>query len=155
MRTAKKLTQEQAANICGISLRSYKQYENDISKKDTIKYNYIVNELSKIGYIDEDHGILDIDTIKEKVSNVLLEYDVDFCYLFGSYAREEANEKSDVDLLISTKTTGMALYGLAEKLRETLSKRVDLLNIDQLTNNLKLVSEILRDGIKLYGKNDQ
>lgn len=46
-----------------------------------------------------------------------------FCYLFGSYAKNTANELSDVDLLVSTKITGMAFFGLAEKLREALHKK--------------------------------
>ena len=32
------LTQQQVAELVGISLRSYKSYENDIDKKNTIKY---------------------------------------------------------------------------------------------------------------------
>lgn len=93
-----------------ISLRSYKQYENDDNKKNTIKYNYIFNELNKIGYVDEEHGILSLDTIKDVIVNVLSSYDVDFCYLFGSYSKNSANESSDVDLLIGTKITGMAFF---------------------------------------------
>ena len=46
IRKSKNLTQEQAANILAVSLRSYKDYENNPSKVDTIKYNYfIVNTL--------------------------------------------------------------------------------------------------------------
>ncbi len=39
IRKSKNLTQEQAANILAVSLRSYKDYENNSSKVDTIKYN--------------------------------------------------------------------------------------------------------------------
>lgn len=152
LRLAKNMTQLQVASIVGISLRSYKQYENDESKRDTIKYNYILNELSKIGHIDEEHGILSLDTIKEAVTNVLSSFDVDYCYLFGSYSKNTAHESSDVDLLVSTKITGMSFFGLAEKLREALHKKVDLLNIEQLNNNQELLNEILRDGIKIYDK---
>lgn len=152
LRMSKKITQVQAASIVGISLRSYKQYENDENKKNTIKYTYIFNELEKIGYVDEEHGILSIDSIKEIVSNVLSSFDVDYCYLFGSYAKNRAGENSDVDLLISTKITGMAFFGLAEELREALHKRIDLLNIEQLNNNQELLNEILKDGIKIYDK---
>ena len=59
---------------------------------------------------------------------------------------------SDVDLLVSTKITGMSFFGLAEKLREALHKKVDLLNIEQLNNNQELLNEILMDGIKIYDK---
>ena len=152
LRLSKNITQVQVANLVGISLRSYKQYENDETKKNTIKYNYIYNELSKYGYVDEEHGILELDTIKEVVTSVLSEYKVEYCYLFGSYAKGIASEVSDVDLLVSTEVTGMAFFGMAERLREALHKKVDLLNIEQLNNNQELLNDILKDGMKIYGK---
>ena len=45
IRLEKKLTQKQVSEILGISLRSYKTYENDIKKQGTIKYNYIIEKL--------------------------------------------------------------------------------------------------------------
>ncbi len=66
LRIEKKLTQAQVADILGISLRSYKSYENDKEKEGTLKYNYIFDKLSTINTIDEDHGILEINYIKEK-----------------------------------------------------------------------------------------
>ena len=118
LRVSKELTQKEVASIIGISLRSYKEYENDSSKVNTLKYKYIYNELSKIGYIDEEHWLLKIDDIKKIVSEVLSNYDVDYCYLFGSYAKNKANELSDVDLLISTKITGLSYFGLIEELKQ-------------------------------------
>ncbi len=150
LRISKEITQVDAAQLLGVSLRSYKQYENDDNKVNTIKYNYMYEEISKLGYIDEEHGILTLEEIKNKVNLVLSKYDVSYCYLFGSYARNEANEKSDVDLLVSTKVTGMAFFGMAEALREELHKKIDLLNLEQLTNNLELINNILGEGIKIY-----
>ena len=151
LRFSKKLTQKQVADMVGISLRSYKQYENESDKQNTIKYKYIFEQLSKYGYIDEDTGILDLETIKKIVSEVFELYPVEYCYLFGSYSTNDAREDSDVDLLVSTEVTGMDFYGLAETLRERLHKRVDLLNTEQLTNNAKLLDEVLKKGIKIYG----
>ena len=45
LRIDKKLTQQDAANLVGISLRSYKSYENDSLKEGSIKYNYIFEKL--------------------------------------------------------------------------------------------------------------
>lgn len=151
IRIENKFTQQQAADFFGISLRSYKSYENDQSKQKNIKYQYMLEKLKEIALIDEEHGILSLEDIKNKVSKVFENYDVDFCYLFGSYAKGKANEKSDVDLLISTKTTGLKFYGLIERLREELNKKIDLLDIKQLENNIALLNEILKEGIKIYG----
>ena len=78
------MTQQEVADLVGISLRSYKSYEIDKGKQDTIKYNYIVEVLSKINYIDEETGILEIEDIKRKCFQIFEGYEVNFCYLFGS-----------------------------------------------------------------------
>ncbi|MBO4668257.1 MAG: nucleotidyltransferase domain-containing protein [Bacilli bacterium] len=152
LRQSKNLTQLQVANLLNISLRSYKQYENEKEKEGTFKYNYIYDELNKYGFIDEEHGILSIDDIKKIVNQVLSQHEVEYCYLFGSYARGEAEEKSDVDLIVATDITGMDFFGLCEYLREALHKKVDLLNLAQLNNNQQLLYEVLKDGIKIYQK---
>lgn len=152
LRISKKLTQVEASNFVGIPIRTYKNYENDISKDGTIKYSYIYSKLEEYGYIDETHGILTLEDIKSALYDILKDEDVDFCYMFGSYSRNEAVEDSDVDLLISTNITGMNFLGLCERIRERLNKKVDLLNIDQLINNKVLIENILRDGIKIYTK---
>ena len=87
----------------------------------------------------------------ERQSNIFKEYRVEYCYLFGSYAKGNATEKSDVDLLVSTEITGMKFFELVEVLREKLKKKVDILNQNQIKDNFTLVNEILKDGIKIYG----
>lgn len=151
LRNEKKLTQEQVADLVGISLRSYKSYENDENKVGTLKYNFIMEKLEKINHVDEDHGIIDVEYIKQKCSNVFERYDVNYCYLFGSYAKSKAKPTSDVDLLISANVKGLRFYGLVEEIRNELHKRVDVLDINQLKDNLELTQEILKDGIKIYG----
>lgn len=151
LRTNKGITQQQAADFVGIPLRTYSNYENDPQKQATIKYKYIIEKLHTYNCTDEDHGILTLDEIKKTCANVLSQYDVDYCYLFGSYAKGKATPTSDVDLLISTTVTGLKFYGLVEELREQLKKRVDVLDQRQIINNFPLTNEILKDGIKIYG----
>lgn len=145
-------TQEEAAKFLGVSLRSYKSYENDKDKKNTIKYNYMLDKLEKNLLIDEEHGILTIDKIDKIVEKIFREYNIEYCYLFGSYAKGKQKNNSDIDMLISGNVKGIKFYGLVEKLREALKKRIDLVDIKQLTNNQELLDEILRDGIKIYGQ---
>ena len=151
LRLEKRLTQQQVEDLVGISLRSYKSYENDETKIATIKYNYIMQKLEEINPIDEEHGIIDIEYIRDKCQKVFEKYDVDFCYLFGSYAKNKATPTSDVDLLISAKVKGLKFYGLVEEVRTALHKKVDVLDVNQLNNNMELTQEILKDGIKIYG----
>ncbi len=151
IRKEKELTQQQAADLVGISLRSYKSYENDEDKSESLKYRYILQKLSAVNPIDEEHGILEPDYIKAKCSEVFEKYDIDFCILFGSYAKGKAKQNSDVDLLISGNVQGLKFYGLVEEIRTALHKKVDLLDIAQLNNNMELIKEVLKDGIKIYG----
>ncbi|MBO6000608.1 MAG: nucleotidyltransferase domain-containing protein [Spirochaetales bacterium] len=146
------LTQKEVAVLAGVSLRSYKTYENEVRKKETPVYKYILELLQRKAFIDEDHGILTLDSIKDKCTEVFKQYDVEYCYLFGSYSRSEAKETSDVDLLVSTPITGMDFYGMAERLRLSLHKRVDLLGLEQLSGNPELLHDILKEGIKIYEK---
>ena len=154
LRLENKLTQQQAAELVGISLRSYKSYENDKDKEGTIKYEYILDKLKALNPIDEEHGFLDMDFIRDKCKEVFNEYPVHYCILFGSYAKGKATESSDLDFLISSDVKGLKFYGLVEKLRLALHKKVDVLNLDQLKDNLELTNEILKDGIRIYGQKD-
>lgn len=151
LRIQKGLTQLQCAVYLNVPYRTYKRYETENGKKDTIKYNYMLDKLIQYGYIDEEHGVLMIDRIKEICAEVFSNYEVEYCYLFGSYAKGKETEFSDIDLLVSMPVDGLQFYELIELLREKLKKKVDLLDISQLENNTVLVQEILKDGIKIYG----
>ena len=151
IRLDKELTQQQAAGIVGISLRSYKSYENDLDKRGNLKYNYIYEKLSQINPIDEEHGIVDLEYIIRKCSEIFDKYKINFCYLFGSYAKGKAKDDSDVDLLISTEIKGLKFFGLVEELRNSLQKKVDVIEVAGLKDNVELLEEILKDGIKIYG----
>ena len=151
LRKSLDLTQKEVSKLVNIPLRTYLNYENDESKKGTIKYNYIMKKLEEYSYIDEEHGLLSIEKIKTIVSSVLSNYDAEYCYLFGSYAKETAIETSDVDLLLQSTITGMKFYGLVEELREQLKKKVDVITVSSLGENVELLNEILKDGIKIYG----
>ena len=151
LRISKNMTQAQASAVMGISLRSYKEYENNEKKSNTMKYKYMVEFLESFMHTDEEHGVLTFDEIKNGCKEVLDEYDVSYCILFGSYAKGSADGKSDVDLLISTEARGLKFYGIAERLRIKLRKKIDLLDIGQLSGNPDLINEILKDGIRIYG----
>lgn len=151
LRKQKKLTQAECAKYLGVPLRTYQNYETDASKKGSIKYAFMMQKLEQYGFIDESHGILAIQQIRDICTNVFAEFDVEYCYLFGSYAKGKATESSDVDLLISTSLSGMRFYDMTEALREGLKKKVDIVNVEQLQNNPDLINEILKDGVKVYG----
>ena len=151
LRKEKGLTQAACAKVVGVPVRTYVRYETDEGRTGTLKYRYMLETLQKYGVVDEEHGLLTVEKIKSVCVPLFEQYGVKYAYLFGSYAKGKATERSDVDLLISMPLNGLRFYELVEVLRESLKKKVDLLDETQLENNSVLVKEILRDGIKIYG----
>ena len=80
-----------------------------------------------------------IEEIKHRVRPVAEKYSLRAVYIFGSYARNEANADSDVDIL-TAKNAGMLSVGCSwgYREREVLSKSgVDLI-VDKPTDLLEI-----------------
>ncbi|MBR6332584.1 MAG: nucleotidyltransferase domain-containing protein [Dehalococcoidales bacterium] len=153
IRKTNDLSQSSAAAIIGIPLRTYIRYENNESYGDSLKRQMIEKVLQDRFEITEDKGLLTVESIKKGLKEVLAEYKdgVEFCYLYGSYAKGYAKENSDVDLCVSTSLTGLKYVGLAERIRSKLHKKIDLTRLSDLSDNVDLMTEILKSGIKVYG----
>lgn len=146
------LTLKEAAAVTGVPLRTFSRYENDENYGNILKRNAMIYKIVEHYEITEQKGLLTIDAIKAIVGKILSKYktEVSFCYLFGSYAKGYATEKSDVDLLVETSVSGLQYFGLVEELREALHKKVDLIRLNDLSENFDLIKEIMKDGIKIY-----
>jgi len=154
IRTEYGLSQIEAAKIVNVPVRTFRRYETDDSYGSDIKRSAFISAIEKHCEITEEKGLLTIDQIKNKLTALFDgEYkgQIELCYLFGSYAKGNAKENSDVDLYVSSSLTGIRFVGLIEKIRQTLHKKVDLLRSSELENNIDLVNEILKGGIKIYG----
>ena len=86
--------------------------------------------------------IYTIDEITAAVKPIAEKYGIDKVWLFGSYARGEATEKSDVDLLISYQNLiGMfALGGVYSDMEDAFNKPVDIVSERALTASYASVS---------------
>ncbi len=154
IRNKYQISQALAASSVGIPLRTYIRYENNNNYGNSLKRESMIQKLMNKYEITEDNGMLSIETIKNEVTSLFdSEYKgkIDFCYLFGSYAKGYAKGNSDVDLCVSTSLTGLRFAGLNGAIRTVLHKRIDLIRFNNLENNLELVYEIMKDGIKIYG----
>ncbi len=148
------LSQQKAADIAGVPLRTYVRYENDDTYGNSLKREMIIAKLNDACEITETKGLLTVDKIKEIVCKVIEnEYPntVDLCYLFGSYAKGYATEKSDVDLCVSTSLEGFDYVGLFGSLEIALHKKIDLIRLNTIGDNIALLNEIMKDGVKIYG----
>ena len=148
------ISQNEAANLVLVPLRTYVRYENDENYGSALKRQSMIRELDNALMITETKGLYTVEQIKNLVSEVIYtKYrdNIEFCYLFGSYAKGYAKETSDIDLCISTSLSGLAFVGLCESLREKLHKKVDVIRVSDLKDNIELLNEIMKDGIKIYG----
>lgn len=93
---------------------------------------------------------LDID--EAKLATVCRRYHVTELAVFGSVARGEAGDASDIDLLVSfergAKVTIFTLVDLQSELAELLRRSVDLVSKDGLKPAIR--SEVLAEAQTLY-----
>lgn len=90
--------------------------------------------------------------IKTRIIPVLKRQGVLKAALFGSFARNEAGQNSDIDLLVKLdkSKTLLDLVALKLELKEKLKMKVDLLTYDSIDPLLK--SRILKEQKLIYEK---
>ena len=87
-----------------------------------------------------------LQKVKEEIR---IKYKAEIKGIFGSYAREEAKQGSDVDILVNF-LEGATLFdfiGLANYLEEKLKIKVDIVPVDTLRREIK--DKILKEAIYL------
>ncbi len=91
-----------------------------------------------------------VEEIKEVVQPIAKKYGVERVYLFGSYARGEATDSSDVDLRVDKGALrGMfALCGLYTELEKALKIKVDVLTTGSLDEDF--LNKIKDEEVLLY-----
>ena len=92
-------------------------------------------------------AVLSLNKIKEIVKPIALKYQVKEIYLFGSYARGEATDESDLDFLVfggeNFKLT--MIFSLAEELREAFQKNVDVFEIHEVNQHSVFYDTIMKE----------
>lgn len=154
LRKERGFTQEEMCSIVNIPHRTYQRYEADDTNVEMEKLNELISKILKLSEVDEEHGILSIPEIANKIKFVCANYPQVKCiYLFGSYARGEMRETSDVDLYyIADNMKALDVANLAFDLKEKLHKNIDLLCAANISDNEKFIDDILYEGIKIYDK---
>ena len=99
--------------------------------------------------------IYTIEEIKEIVSPIFKKYNIYNVYLFGSYARNEANKESDIDFIIKTEgtLTMLQLTRLADELENALEKEIDIVFEESYTEDIKNIKNkfLLKAKEAFYG----
>ncbi|MCM1183470.1 MAG: nucleotidyltransferase domain-containing protein [Roseburia sp.] len=114
-------------------------------KEDTSdrKSSFIIKE----GTDKMNNGVFTIKDIENLVQPIAEKYKVKAIYLFGSYARGEADERSDLDFLVyggeNFKLT--MIFSLAEELRKILKKNVDVFEINEINRDSDFYNAVMRE----------
>ena len=91
-----------------------------------------------------------IERLREIIRPVARAYGVNAVWLFGSYARGEANAESDVDLLIDGGRiqTLWQLGGFYEDVKERLDKELDIITTGN--SDKRFLETIRNDQVAIY-----
>ena len=97
-----------------------------------------------------DDKVYTIDEIREMLRPLLERYHMASAGLFGSYARGEADERSDIDVIVYEGEGARALdvFGVAEGLYRASGKAVDVYEIGELAEG-PFKESVLQDLVAL------
>lgn len=89
--------------------------------------------------------------LKNMVSPLLKKYRASYALLFGSYARGEATEKSDIDLIIvgDGEFKPFDVFAIAEELHEHSGKPVDVYEMGEIRQNTPFYHRVMAESVKL------
>ena len=90
-----------------------------------------------------------LEELKRLIIPVISRYNVDRAYVFGSYARGDADEKSDVDLRIDAdRLRTFDLCGLMVRLEEALKTSVEVIPTDSMGK--EFLASIKQEEVMVY-----
>ncbi len=90
-----------------------------------------------------------IDKYKQTIIPVLIKNDVDKAGIFGSFARNEAREDSDIDILVKFNSR-KSLFDLARlelELEKESNRKVEVITYDSINPLIK--ERILKEEVKI------
>ena len=142
--------------ISNFNKNNYKMYQFRVKKSDANIIKYLDSIENRNGYIvslintDLNKSIYTIKEIKTIIKPILNKYGITEIYLFGSYARGEAKESSDIDIYCDQGNVKTFIdQGLLEdELEKALNKKVDIVfDLSYIDDYFKM--QIMEDMIKL------
>lgn len=88
-----------------------------------------------------------LNYLKNHKDEFAKKYQISKLALFGSFAKDENHESSDIDIAIETKLSDyFLLYDLKESLEKAFGTKVDIVRVREKMNS-SLKNRILKDGI--------
>ncbi|MDR1656611.1 MAG: nucleotidyltransferase domain-containing protein [Deltaproteobacteria bacterium] len=102
-----------------------------------------------------------LNEISVRIAPIAEKYGISAMYLFGSYARGDATEESDVDLLFprqGSAVRGLLFGALYDDLQTALGKGIDLVTEESLADPAErkrspwFIRKVMREKVTIYEK---
>ena len=99
--------------------------------------------------------MLTVNEIKTIITPLVEPFPIARVILFGSYARGEATEKSDIDLIIDSQgaLSYWDLLGIIGDIAIKMPAKVDILGLDEVKKP-GLFNNIFNEGVVIYERKD-
>ena len=92
-------------------------------------------------------SIIHVNKLRDMLHPIFEANPVYSATLFGSYAKENATEQSDVDIVIDSRgqLLNMAFYGILDEITERLDKSADLFEMSEIRNPSAVYTSIQKE----------
>ena len=89
--------------------------------------------------------------VEKSIKELLVRYNAEYALLFGSYARGEETEESDIDVLVfgGDNFKKSNIFAFAEELRRMTGKSVDAFEICEVDRSTPFYDNVIKEGIKI------
>jgi len=96
--------------------------------------------------------MLTLEQLKKLIFPIASELELERVIVFGSYARGEQGEYSDVDLVIDSggKLRGGHLFGAIYKIDKLIPLRTDIFEISEVKKPSQTYTAIINEGVTIY-----
>ena len=95
--------------------------------------------------------MLSLTMIEQAIRQLLFRYHAEYALLFGSYARGDATEDSDIDVVVfgGEGFSKRDIFAFAEDLRELTGKEVDAFEICEVNVGTPFYDAVMKEGKRI------
>lgn len=89
--------------------------------------------------------------VEQAIKFLLNKYHAECAILFGSYARGEETDGSDIDVLVigGENFRPKDIFAFGEELRQITKKEVDAFEIREINKDTEFYENIMREGVRI------
>lgn len=117
--------------------------------RQTVRDSAVPLDLSLRPVKRSQGSVLSKEEISAYVSGLLRKYNADNAMIFGSYARGDADEKSDIDIVVyGGEGFDMTdVLAISDEINRFLNKPVDVYEISEINRDSPLYESIMKEGV--------